>query len=110
MKRLIILGLAIFLLAIPFTNFGQALILGYLISQSHIDANVPSSKDFDAFFRRDLEAYFTLPPNYDVKLEYELLRDGPTQTGLAFPKFYAWVWFPGDQSHRCEGACPPSGH
>jgi hypothetical protein len=26
-----------------------------------------------------------------VAVEYELLRDGPTQSGVAYPKFYVWV-------------------
>jgi len=27
----------------------------------------------------------------DVVVEYQLLRDGPTQSGTAFPNFYVWV-------------------
>src|SRR5438045_2576003 len=61
------------------------------IADSHIRANVPDEKDFDNFLKRDLAAYFKELKKKDVVVEYELLRNGPTQSGIAFPKFYAWV-------------------
>src|SRR4051812_28383236 len=61
------------------------------IADSHIRANVPDEKDFDNLFKRDLAAYFKELKKKDVSVEYELLRNGPTQSGIAFPKFYAWV-------------------
>jgi hypothetical protein len=60
------------------------------IAESHVEANVPS-QDFDRYLRRDLESYFRLKNGNPVAVEYELLRDGPTQTGIAYPKFYVWV-------------------
>ncbi len=60
------------------------------IAQSHVDANVPPSIDLDRFLRRDLEAYFGSTDD-KVAVQYKLLRDGPTQTGAAYPKFYVWV-------------------
>src|SRR5581483_3595504 len=59
------------------------------IATSHIEANVPAQKDFHAFLKRDLEAFFR-SSNAD-RVEYQLLRDDPTQAGIAYPKFYAWV-------------------
>lgn len=61
------------------------------IARSHIEANVPDNQHFDEYLKRDLTAYFKKTTSKDVMVEFELLRDGPTQTGIAFPKFYAWV-------------------
>lgn len=61
------------------------------IGQSHIDANVPSAKDFDEFLKRDLLAYFVPNGDKDSYLAYELFRKAPTQSGIAYPKFYAWI-------------------
>jgi hypothetical protein len=62
------------------------------VQQSHINGNVPDASDFRALLERDLLAYFrdsTSPSATSV--EYKLLRDVPTQSGVAFPKYYAWV-------------------
>ena len=64
---------------------------GESIAESHIRANVPDEKDFDKFLKRDLEQYFKDALQKTVTVEFELLRKGPTQTGIAYPKFYAWV-------------------
>ena len=61
------------------------------ISQSHIDANVPAESDFAVFLKRDLEAYFAARHGKPVTITYQLLRSVPTQSGLSFPSFYAWV-------------------
>lgn len=63
-----------------------------LIQQSHIDGNVPAQADFDRILRRDLMKYFAEDSGAaPTALDYQLLRDGPTQSGVAYPKFYAWV-------------------
>jgi hypothetical protein len=64
---------------------------GGSLAESHIRANVPDEKDFDKFLKRDLEKYFKDTKQRSVTVAYELLRDGPTQSGIAYPKFYAWV-------------------
>jgi hypothetical protein len=61
------------------------------VQQSHIDGNVPPEADFDRLLRRDLVAYFASGEDPTPEVSYELLRKGPTQTGIAYPKFYAWV-------------------
>jgi hypothetical protein len=61
------------------------------IQRMHIEANVPPGDDFDRFLRRDLEVYFARSHGDDVRVDWEMLRDGPTQSGVAYPKFYAWV-------------------
>lgn len=61
------------------------------IQKSHIDANVPDQADFDSFLRRDLAKYFKEKTGKDLDISYELLRAGPTQVGIGFPKYYVWV-------------------
>lgn len=61
------------------------------IHRSHVVGNVPKESDFDSFLERDLTDYFRNEDSTVVKVEYELLRKRPTQTGVAYPKFYAWV-------------------
>ena len=57
----------------PFTN-------------SHVEGNVPEQAQFFQYLERDVKAYLKCE---DVSVE--LLRKKPTQVGLAYPKYYAWV-------------------
>ena len=61
------------------------------VQQSHIDANVPPKQDFDRLLRRDLTTYFGSEDKLGVRVEYELLRDGPTQIGVGPPKYFLWI-------------------
>ncbi|MFT3916688.1 MAG: hypothetical protein QM704_22190 [Anaeromyxobacteraceae bacterium] len=61
------------------------------LQRSHVDANVPTEADFDRLLRRDLTGYFTRLRNAPVEASYELLRESPTQSGIAFPKYYLWI-------------------
>ena len=73
------------------------------IANSHIEANVPKGKDFDEFMKRDLTTYFCgVEP--DCRVEYELLRKGPTQSGVAYPKYYAWIKCHTSDKLKSEGA------
>ncbi len=74
------------------------------VAESHIAANVPSTNDFRPFLIRDLTAY--LKPTHGDKLtvDYELLRDGPTQSGVAYPKFYLWLRATNAEKTVIEGA------
>ena len=74
------------------------------VAESHIKANVPDSADFQTFMERDLESYFRKLNNVPVKATYEFLRDGPTQTGIAYPKFYVWVKVTSGKKLIDEGA------
>ena len=89
MKKGPIIFVTVLLLFGAGTAFCQS--VGDAIADSHIRANVPDKKDFDAFLKRDLESYFKDLKKKAVMVEYQLLRDGPTQSGTAFPKFYVWV-------------------
>jgi len=74
------------------------------VAESHIEANVPGTNDFRPFLIRDLTAY--LQPLYGDKLtvDYELLRDGPTQSGVTYPKFYLWLKATNIDNTVIEGA------
>ena len=74
------------------------------VAKSHIEGNVPSQADFDRFLQRDLTAYFRKAAGKPVTVRYELLRDGPTQTGVAYPKYYLWVKVFRDGKQSDEGA------
>ena len=74
------------------------------LTNSHVEANVPVGPDFRKFLLRDLEAYFASVTGRRVRTEYELLRDAPTQSGVAYPKFYAWVRLFAGETLVDEGA------
>lgn len=61
------------------------------VAASSIQANVPAAPKFGRLLTRDLTAYFAKSTGKGVTVKYEPLRDGPTQTGVSFPKFYVWV-------------------
>ena len=79
----IVLG-TILVLAVPEMVIGQ-------IRRSHVEANVPQASDFEGTLARDLQAWFTQRQGGTPQVRFELLRRGPTQTGVAYPKYYAWV-------------------
>jgi hypothetical protein len=60
------------------------------VAKSHIDGNVPEGKLFDEYLTRNLTAYFCKDAK-DCRVQYELLREGPTQTGISYPKYYLWT-------------------
>jgi len=71
---------------------------------SHIAANVPDGDDFAPLLKRDVAAYLEPVVGGKVTVEFELLRDGPTQSGAAYPKFYAWIRAYSDGKIAAEGA------
>lgn len=74
------------------------------VQQSHIAGNAPGEESFDALLSRDLVAYFASRGLTDPEIGYELLRRGPTQSGVAFPKFYLWVSATSAQGDVMTGA------
>lgn len=60
------------------------------IHKSYLDANIPDQSKFDSLLARDLVGYFSQNSEL-VKVNWEFLRDGPTQSGTSYPKFYLWV-------------------
>ena len=62
------------------------------LQKSHIEGNVPSTEaEFDGMMKRDLLFYFKKLHKKTTSVEYRMLRKGATQSGVALPKFYAWV-------------------
>jgi hypothetical protein len=78
------------LLTLALTSGCRAQNPGNSIAESHIEGNVPASQNFDTYMKRDLASSLCEGAS-DCRVEYSLLRDGPTQTGIAYPKFYVWV-------------------
>ncbi|MDP9048107.1 MAG: hypothetical protein M3N14_08210 [Bacteroidota bacterium] len=60
------------------------------LQKSYIEENVPDNKTFDGVLKRDLTSYFS-PIYKDATVQSELLRQGATQSGVAYPKFYLWI-------------------
>lgn len=88
-KQLVTISAMVFGLGLGIASHGQQDLSN--VARSQIEANIPLETDFDAILRRDLTDYFRRSTQVPVKVEYELLRKGPTQSGIAYPKFYAWV-------------------
>ncbi len=59
--------------------------------ESQLEGNIPSSDVFEKYLKRDIAAYFKDLRHQDVIVTYVPLRDGPTQSGVAYPKYYLWV-------------------
>ncbi len=61
------------------------------VQMSHIASNAPDSEAaFRRLLLRDLKFYF-VEPEQKLSIDYELLRDGPSQSGVAYPKYYVWI-------------------
>ena len=75
------------------------------IQKSHTDADVPDSAAFEKFLLRDLAEHFSTARNRKgIAVEYELLRQGPTHSGVSYPKFYLWVRIAGGKDPQDRGA------
>ncbi len=75
------------------------------VQRSHIEANVPPAGQADAILQRDLSAYFVKVMGRPViSVQTTALRDGPTQSGASYPKFYFWVQAVADGGVLAEGA------
>jgi hypothetical protein len=62
------------------------------VEGSHIAGNVPPPALFDRLLQRDLQTYFGRRGITKPVIRYVLLREAPTQSGTAYPKYYLWVW------------------
>jgi hypothetical protein len=61
------------------------------LQSSHINTDVPDEKEFDSILTRDLVKYMSDVRKDQIAVRYELLRKEPTQSGVAYPKFYLWI-------------------
>jgi hypothetical protein len=81
-----------------------------LISIGHIEANAPDEAHFDALLTSSLETYCRdMAGGKPVTVRYAMLRDGPTQAGLGFPKYYVWVEVFDGPSRIVQGAAKAVG-
>lgn len=106
-KTWLILGISAIALAAGVVVLYQLLLPAIMfneIARSHIEGNVPEQKDFDQVLRRDLEKYFKSKYSDRISIKYEFLREGPTQTGIAYPKYYLWVTILDGKNKVDEGA------
>ena len=71
---------------------------------THISAHLPAQKDFHQFLTRDLIEHLTPSLGPGITVAYEMLRDAPTQTGIAYPKFYLWITATKTDNTIVEGA------
>ena len=55
---------------------------------------------------QDLRAYFEkdMPSTENIRVQYKLLRNGPTQTGVTYPKYYVWATISSNDRIISEGA------
>jgi hypothetical protein len=74
------------------------------IARSQVDANVPSQTEFRAVMLRGLRAGLEATYGTIAGLDYELLRQVPTQVGIGYPKFYVWLRFDRPGSVAVAGA------
>ena len=67
---------------------------------------MPDAKVFGPLMERNLRACFekTLGATDKIHVQYLLLRDGPTQTGISYPKFYVWARILSGNRILTEGA------
>ena len=94
-----IIILVVTLIAWPVTLYAQN------ISESHVRANVPDTiQQFEIIMKRDLNNYFTQSFGSNINIKFTLLRNAPTQSGIAYPKFYAWITVLSNKAIINEGA------
>jgi hypothetical protein len=60
------------------------------IANSHIEATAPKGELFDSYLKRDLTSYFCNDVS-SCRVDYEYLRQGATQSGISYPKYYLWT-------------------
>jgi len=75
-----------------------------MIRESNIRGNVPDPAHFRTFLDRDLRAYFSSKMAEPVSVEYQLLRDEPTQTAFWYPIYFAWVRVRNHKHKLVQGA------
>jgi len=73
------------------------------IANSHVEANAPKGELLDKYLERDLTAYFCKGQS-DCRVEYDYLRQGATQSGVSYPKYYLWAKCFTKEQLKTEGA------
>ncbi|MGE4537150.1 MAG: hypothetical protein AB7D37_08725 [Desulfovibrio sp.] len=79
------------------------------IGLEHTEAYSPDAAHFEDFLARDTQAYFSKRQGRPVTVRYEYLRQGPTQSGIGFPRYYIWVQIFADGREINAGAVKVAG-
>ena len=66
--------------------------------------DTPEPASFRSVLIRDLTKYFAPQYGEDIGVDYQLFRDGPTITGVSYPKYYLWLTVSESGKIRVEGA------
>jgi len=61
------------------------------VANSHVEGNAPTDSEFGKVLKRDLTKYFTKLNGKGTTVDYKYLREGATQSGVSYPKYYLWV-------------------
>jgi hypothetical protein len=75
--------------------FSRVLIAFVIVSVAAVgfgeeSEDIPEPASFRSILIRDLTKYFAPQYGDDIAVDYQLFRDGPTITGVAYPKYYLW--------------------
>ena len=89
MKKIVLILLA--LLGAACLYYIAPFLILVTIGLMHVAHNTPDDARLDEYLQRDLEGYCGSRMGRPVAVHYAFLREGPTQSGIAFPKYYAWV-------------------
>ena len=73
------------------------------VQASHITGNVPPDASFSLLLERDVRAYLLANRLPSKNVEIELLRKGPTQSGISYPKYYVWIRAADEAGRHVEG-------
>jgi len=61
------------------------------IQESHVKANVPAAPEFDSLLKHEIFSYLSTAGFKGDTVTVDLLRRGPTQSGVSWPKYYVWI-------------------
>lgn len=89
--KLLLAAVAAIVMVVAAVAFYGARLLFRGLALSHVAANEPPTAQFASMLKRDTAAYFARQRSGAAVVDIELLRKGATQSGVAYPKYYAWV-------------------
>jgi hypothetical protein len=95
MRYMVAVAIALWIQALPGTaqpeDRTQIVDFMRALQADHIKHNVPEPRDFNGLLQRDVKAFFVTKGMKNPTVTIDLLRSGPTQSGMSYPKFYLWV-------------------
>jgi hypothetical protein len=61
------------------------------LGRNQVEGNVPDENEFDLLLTQSLDDFFTAMEHKPTLVHFDLLRKIPSQVGVAWPKYYAWI-------------------